>query len=173
MIIIEIAGHLGADPEVRVTANGSKVTTLRIAANIRSGDKDETVWWRVTVWGSEFDNIIKHLKKGSALIVIGEMVKSPEIYTDKEGRPQVSMNITARLLCFNPFGKSDRNAPAGGGMNQPQSASSNYSHAYTGAPQQGQGGDPSFPNSGFGSFGQGTYQGHQAEEGVEEEAPPF
>ena len=34
-----IAGHLGADPEVRFTSSGQKVTTLRVAARCRRGSK--------------------------------------------------------------------------------------------------------------------------------------
>ena len=48
---LTIAGHLGADPEVRFTSSGQKVTTLRVAARARKGAKDETIWWKVTVWG--------------------------------------------------------------------------------------------------------------------------
>lgn len=101
-----IAGHLGADPEVRFTSSGQKVTTLRVAARVRRG-KDETIWWRVTIWGEQFDKMIPHFKKGSSIIVMGELHK-PEIFTDKEGRPQVSMNITAFHLMFSPFGKPDQ-----------------------------------------------------------------
>lgn len=107
MNIIQIAGHLGADPEVRFTPSGQKVTTFRIAANSRRGGKDETTWYRVTVWGDRFDKMMQYLKKGSAVIVIGTLHK-PEIYTDKEGRPQVSLEITAEIIQFSPFGKSER-----------------------------------------------------------------
>jgi single-strand DNA-binding protein len=103
---ITIAGHLGADPEVRFTSSGKKVTTLRVAARARQGSKDETIWWRVTIWGEQFDKMISYFKKGSPIIVIGELSK-PEIFTDREGRPQVSMNITAHNLLFSPFGKPD------------------------------------------------------------------
>lgn len=126
MIIIEIAGHLGADPETRVTPSGQKVTTLRVATNVRQGDRDETVWWQVSIWGSDFDNMIKHLKKGSAVIVIGEMGKL-EIYTDKEGKQQISYRMTARILKFSPFGKPDR----GQGQDQ-QQAGSHAAHAAAG-----------------------------------------
>lgn len=98
-----IAGHLGADPEVRFTSSGQKVTTLRVGARAR---KEETIWWRVTVWGEQFDKMITYFKKGSSIVVFGELNK-PEIFTDKEGKPQVSMNITASNLLFSPFGKSD------------------------------------------------------------------
>jgi single-strand DNA-binding protein len=107
MNLIQIAGHLGADPEVRFTSNGQKVTTVRVATNSRKAGKDETIWWRVTIWGDRFDKMMPYLKKGSAIIVIGELSK-PEIYTDKEGRPQVSLEMTAEVIRFSPFGKSER-----------------------------------------------------------------
>lgn len=105
-----IAGHLGADPEVRFTSSGQKVTTLRVAARSRRAAKDkadETIWWRVTIWGEQFDKMIPHFKKGSPIIVFGELSK-PEIFTNRDGQPQVSMNITAFNLQFSPFGRPDR-----------------------------------------------------------------
>lgn len=105
---ITIAGHLGADPEVRFTPSGQKVTVLRVAARARRGakDKDDTIWWRVTIWGDQFDRMIPHFKKGSPIIVFGELNK-PEIFTDREGRPQISMGMTATNLQFSPFGRPD------------------------------------------------------------------
>jgi single-strand DNA-binding protein len=124
MNYLTIAGHLGADPEVRFTSSGKKVTTLRVATHTRrnSAGTDDTVWWRVTIWGEQFDKMIPYLKKGSPIVVCGEMQK-PEIFTDRDGKPQISMNITASHLQFSPFGKPDRAgqegsqetaAPAGG-----------------------------------------------------------
>lgn len=104
MNFIQIAGHLGADPETRVTQTGKKVTTLRVAARARKGQQDDTIWWRVTIWDDNFKNMIPHLKKGSPVIVFGEM-KKPEIYMDREGKPQVSLDVTAVDLQFSPFGK--------------------------------------------------------------------
>ncbi len=101
-----IAGHLGADPEVRFTSSGQKVTTLRVAARSRKSGKDETIWWRVTIWGEQFDKMIPYFKKGSSIIVMGELNK-PEIFTDRDGKPQVSMSLTAYNLSFSPFGRPD------------------------------------------------------------------
>lgn len=101
-----IAGHLGADPEVRFTSSGQKVTTLRVAARARRGSKDETIWWRVSIWGEQFDKMIPYFKKGSPIVVMGEMNK-PEIFTDRDGKPQVSMSLTASSISFSPFGRPD------------------------------------------------------------------
>jgi len=105
MNTIHIAGHLGADPEVRYTPNGNKVTSLRLAARTRRKGQDDTIWYRITVWGDQFDRMMPHLKKGSSLIVIGDLQK-PEVYTAKDGSNQVSIDVTALHLMFSPFGKS-------------------------------------------------------------------
>jgi single-strand DNA-binding protein len=108
-----IGGHLGADPEVRFTSSGQKVTTLRVAARARRSGKDETIWWRVTIWGEQFDKMIPYFKKGSSIFVMGELNK-PEIFTDRDGKPQVSMSLTAYNLSFSPFGRPDGGGTEGG-----------------------------------------------------------
>lgn len=105
MNFIHIAGHLGADPEVRFTSSGKKVTTLKVASRSRRGKNNEdiTIWWRVTIWGEQFDKMVSFLKKGSAVMVYGDVHK-PEIFMDREGKPQVSLDITAVHIEFSPFG---------------------------------------------------------------------
>ncbi|MBF8262587.1 MAG: ssb [Parachlamydiales bacterium] len=107
MNFLTIAGHLGADPEVRFISSGKKVTTMRVATNTRRNGADDTIWWRVTIWGEQFDKMIAFFKKGSAIVVFGELQK-PEIFTGRDGKPQISMNITASSIQFSPFGKPDR-----------------------------------------------------------------
>lgn len=105
MIFIQIAGHIGKDPEVRFTPDGRKVTTFSVATNKKVKGQDVTVWYRVTVWDNQFEKMMPYLKKGSAVIVLGD--PESRIYTDKEGRPQISNEVTARHLSFSPFGKSN------------------------------------------------------------------
>lgn len=130
---LTIAGHLGADPEVRFTSSGKKVTTLRVATRSRRGGKDETIWWRVTIWEEQFDKMMPYFKKGSPIVVTGELGK-PEIFTDREGRPQVSMNITAFYIGFSPFGRPDQ--PASEGNQESAAASSASEPAYAGFGEQ-------------------------------------
>jgi single-strand DNA-binding protein len=126
-----IAGHLGADPEVRFTSSGKKVTTFRVAARVRRGTED-TIWWRVSVWGEEFDKMIPHFKKGSSILVVGEMNK-PEIFTDRDGKPQVSMSLNAHHLYFSPFGRTDSSSSEGGHYSQ---SASHHEAAHTGGHEQ-------------------------------------
>lgn len=126
---ILIAGHLGADPEVRFTSSGQKVTTLRVACNSRKSGKEETIWWKVTIWGEQFDKIVPYFKKGSPIMVAGDLSK-PEIFTDRDGKPQISLNITASNVMFSPFGKTDQKQNDGqesyGSMNSSQQQSNSF-----------------------------------------------
>lgn len=105
---LQIAGHLGADPDERHTPSGQKVISLNLATTSRKGGKDETIWWRVTIWGDRFDKMMPYLKKGSPLMVYGEMTK-PRIYTNKEGQPQVACEMVAEAIKFSPFGRGTDN----------------------------------------------------------------
>lgn len=165
MNFIEILGHLGSDPETRVTPNGVKITTFRMATNSRRAGKDETVWWRVTVFGDKFEKMMPHLKKGSALIVMGELNK-PEIWMDKEGRPQVTLEIVAEMLRFSPFGRTDRSQENTGGHSYgatQQQPYSNAQHTYQAPQQQSHSHSSNYaqPNYGYQeqpSFGEPNFQ---------------
>lgn len=115
MTFVQILGHLGADPEpARFTPGGQKVTTLRVAVNTRSGGKEETMWWQVTLWGEAFDKKLPYFKKGSSIIVRGTM-QPVEMYADK---PRLRM--TAEAIDFSPFGnKSGEGKSERTGSEQP------------------------------------------------------
>ena len=157
MIIVQIAGRLGRDAETRFTPSGQKVTSLNIATNIRKGGKEETVWWRVTIWGDRFYKLMPYLKKGAALIVVGEMNK-PEIWIDKEGRSQVSLEMTAEIVRFSPFGNPDRppEQQAAGGVktSSPNSAPGQSSNGFN-----NDFADFNSPSTSYGSFSSGKQSG--------------
>ncbi len=111
MNYVIVAGHMGADPETRFTQSGQKVTTIRLACNIRKSGKEETIWWRLTLWGDRFDKMLTYLKKGSALMAVGQM-GAPQTYVDKSGETRVSLDLTVEKLDFSPFGKTGGTAPA-------------------------------------------------------------
>lgn len=124
MNFIFVAGRLGADPETRFTSSGQKVTTLRVACNSRRAGKEETIWWKVTLWGEQFDKMLPYLKKGSAIMAQGELHK-PQMYTDREGATQISLEMTASNLSFSPFGKDGNQSSPSQQTQQTQKTQSN------------------------------------------------
>jgi single-strand DNA-binding protein len=57
-------------------------------------------------------------------------MNKPEIWTDREGKPQVSCEMTADIVRFNPFGGSgnERGPQEAGAGNQNNASSTGYSN---------------------------------------------
>lgn len=170
MNTVTIAGRLGKDPETRTTPSGQKLTTFPVATNIYRGGKEETIWWRVTIWGDRFDRMLQYMNKGKGIMVVGQISRAPEVWTDQSGQARASsLDLTADALYFSPFGEknSDQTQQAGAGSQfqtpQQQPAASQYDgatpapqsaesasaqqYAYAGQPQQPTAG----PSMGFGT----------------------
>ncbi len=107
MLFAYVMGNLGKDAETRITSTGQKVTTFSVAARARKNREDVTIWVRVTVWGDRIsEKMLGFLKKGAGVVVSGQL--SYSTYIDKEGKTQVSLEMTAESVNFNPFGKGER-----------------------------------------------------------------
>jgi single-strand DNA-binding protein len=106
------------------------------------------------------------LKKGSSVIVIGEM-QAPQIYTGKDGQPQVSLEMTAEIVKFSPFGRPDKPEGAAGAATQYNSGA---------APQYNQGSAPqNYGQKGFAPQqpSNQSMAGMGSEADTEEEPLPF
>ncbi len=69
-----LLGNLGADPELRYTANQKPVCSFNLATSKKYKDKpDEISWHKVVCYGNNAENCSKFLKKGSKVHVEGEI----------------------------------------------------------------------------------------------------
>ncbi len=164
MFIVTIGGNLGKDPETRFTPSGQKVTSFNVAVNQRKGKEEITIWVRVNIWGDRFDKMISYLKKGSSVIVTGKM-NPPAPYTDKEGRPQASLEVTAEMIEFSPFGRSDKQSE-GQQYSSSQSSTSSEEGQYQANPSASSQYRSSSYGNNYGSAGQQNQL-------VDEDALPF
>ena len=84
-----IIGNLGRDPEMRYTTEGKPVTSFSVATSRKFGDKDETTWFRVSVWGNQAETCNQYLHKGSKVLVEGALKAdaqgNPRTYERKDG----------------------------------------------------------------------------------------
>lgn len=64
------SGYVGRDPELRFFDDGKSVANFSIAVDNRNS---ETLWVTVKVWGKGAQVISDYVKKGSQLIVSGEL----------------------------------------------------------------------------------------------------
>lgn len=104
-----LVGYLGRDPEMRYTPQGTPVTSFPVATNRRYNTadgqpKEETVWFRVSVWGKQAETVNQYLAKGRRVLVEGSLVGDenggPRIWTDREGKPRASFEVRAYTVRF-------------------------------------------------------------------------
>jgi single-strand DNA-binding protein len=102
--VITLAGVLGAQPELRLTANGNAVATLIIYTNyiLRNDDgstRQESERHRVIVWGLHAEKAARLLRKGSKVRVQGRMTYPT--WKDKQtGATRYGAEIVAQTLDY-------------------------------------------------------------------------
>jgi single-strand DNA-binding protein len=108
---------------MRYTPSGQAVTNLSIATNRRwtTGDgqqQEETVWFRVSVWGKQAEVCNQYLSKGRQVLIEGRLTPDketggPRIWTDQNGNPRASFEMTAfevKFLGGGGGGRGDNNS---------------------------------------------------------------
>jgi len=126
---VTIIGHVGQDPQMRYTPDGTPVTNVSVATketvskNMPGGGTrpcptgwkesyngkswEVTTWWRVTCWRSLAENVNQYVTKGMQVFVEGSMHGeaadgkiNPRVWTGNDGVARASFEITARTLKF-------------------------------------------------------------------------
>ncbi|NIM93028.1 MAG: single-stranded DNA-binding protein [Anaerolineales bacterium] len=124
-----LVGNLGRDPEMRYTPGGQAVTNLSVATNRTYTDsageqRDETVWFRVSVWGRQAEACNQYLRKGRQVLVEGRMTGdengNPRVWTRQDGTPTASFEVTAQTVRFlGGRGDADAFGPESPGVGAP------------------------------------------------------
>lgn len=94
-------GNVGKDPEVRTLESGKKLAKFTLATSSYSKDKEgnkvtQTEWHNISVWEKLADLVQNYVKKGSAVIVEGEIRYRQ--YTDKEGNTKYFTEILGNAV---------------------------------------------------------------------------
>ena len=95
---VQMTGRLGADPEMRYTAQGNAVTTFRVASNrswrTSEGEAHEdTEWFRVVAWNKLAEICNQWLAKASRVYVEGRM--QTRQWQDQEGQTRYLTEVIA------------------------------------------------------------------------------
>ena len=104
-----VVGNLGRDPEMRYTPSGQAVTNLSVATSRKYTDssgeqRDETIWFRVSVWGRQAETVNQYLRKGRQVLIEGRLVPdengNPRIWNRQDGSPAASFELSAQTVRF-------------------------------------------------------------------------
>jgi single-strand DNA-binding protein len=107
---IILVGNLGKDPEMRYTPGGQPVTSFSVASNRRYTDSggqmvEETIWFRISVWGKQAEACKQYLVKGRQVLVEGRLVcdrqtGGPRTYKRQNDEMGTSFEINAETVRF-------------------------------------------------------------------------
>lgn len=96
MILSIVTGNLGRDPSSRVTDSGVNYVTFTVASS-NGRDKPPT-WVHVTAWRQLGDRCGQYLRKGSKVMVTGEM--KANAWIGRDGNASCSMELEAIRVEF-------------------------------------------------------------------------
>lgn len=95
--VFSFTGACGSDAEVRYIPSGQAVLSVNVANNVGFGDKQKTMWIRVTLWGRRAEGNLKdYLKKGQQVFVSGELTMNE--YTANDGTKRTSLELNANII---------------------------------------------------------------------------
>jgi len=106
-----VAGNLTKDPVFRQTLNNTPVVNFHVAANRRYKDssnqwQEDVCYVGVVAWNKLADSCKDRLKKGSAVLIDGEL--QSRTFKTEDGKNRTIVEIKAKRIQFlNKFNKSD------------------------------------------------------------------
>ena len=98
---VQLIGHVGQDPEIKMLEGGKKVAKITLATNeVYYNDKKEKVtetqWHNVSAWGKTAEIIENYVTKGKEIVIEGKLTHRS--YDDKEGIKKYVTEVVASEL---------------------------------------------------------------------------
>ena len=95
-----LMGRLTADPEQKQTQNGTAVTSFSLAVDRKynKGEDKQTDFISVVAWKQTAEFICKYFKKGSAILLCGEL--QTRSWTDNQGNKRYATEVIANEVSF-------------------------------------------------------------------------
>lgn len=95
-----LIGNLVADPELKETQSGTKVTSFRIAVSRRytKGENKQTDFIDVVCWRQTAEFVTRYFRKGSAMLVCGQL--QTRTWTDQNGQKRYVTEVVADEVSF-------------------------------------------------------------------------
>ncbi|MEO8456614.1 MAG: single-stranded DNA-binding protein [Chloroflexota bacterium] len=100
---VMVIGNLGADPEMRYTADGKALTSFRVASsrNYSGPDgerREETEWFSVVTWQKLAEQCSQFLQKGRRVYVEGRL--QTRSWDGQDGQRKYRTEVIAEKVLF-------------------------------------------------------------------------
>lgn len=115
--VVILLGRVTMDPDLRYTPRGTAVLNFRVAVNRRYKDKateewkEDTSFFNVNAWGAQAERLGETMKKGSAVLVEGQL--RSRTWETQSGEKRYSVEVWSnRTQVLDKFGAEAGPAPA-------------------------------------------------------------
>ena len=110
-----LVGHLGSEPELRVTTSGTPVCNMSLATDNAYTDREgnrqkQTDWHRVVTFGKQGETCNTYLSKGKQVYVEGRI--QSRSWDDKDGNKRYTTEVISNRVVF-LGGRAGEGAPPG------------------------------------------------------------
>ena len=98
-----ISGNLVRDPDTRILENGTHLAKMSIANNQRYRDRngewqEKTCYVNVIAWRKTAELVSEYCRKGSPVLIEGELVFNS--WEDRDGNKRNQLEVNARRIQF-------------------------------------------------------------------------
>ena len=115
--VFSFTGTIGRDSELRATSSGQSVLNFTVANNVGFGDRQQTLWIRVALWGKRAEGQLQnYLKKGQTVFISGELTQRE--YQANDGTTKTSLELNANIIDL--VGKRNDAQPPNQQQGEPQ-----------------------------------------------------
>jgi len=113
-----MSGRLTQDPELRYTASGIPVTTLRMAVNTSFFSKEkekreEVCYINVVAWRRQAETCVEYLHKGSPVFIEGRL--QSRSWETQDGQKRSTIEVQSDRVQFLEWGGDREKTPSKGG----------------------------------------------------------
>lgn len=116
MNIITLLGNVGQDPQSKEINGGVLISFSLACTKYKGKEESVTTWYKCQHWGND-DFIMKHIKKGAKVLVVGSLDK-PKIYQKKDGTHDLDLTVNIDRVSFLPFKKEESQGMAQNNSNE-------------------------------------------------------
>jgi len=89
-------GNLTRDAELKYTNSGKSLAVFDIAVNTKYKDKQDTIFWKCTLWNAE--KLVQYLTKGKRVLIEG--IVKEEKWEDRNGTVRVNKVLQVEVIKF-------------------------------------------------------------------------
>jgi single-strand DNA-binding protein len=95
--VFSFSGIVGKPADLRHLPSGQTVLHVNVATDVGWGEKKQTLWIRVNLWGKRAEGELKNfLLTGQHVFVSGELTLSE--YTTNDGKVKTQLELHANIL---------------------------------------------------------------------------